>query len=170
MFVVTRETVDIVRVDAPIVNEVQYRGTGVLLEVTPRINQGGLVTMQINQEVSEPGTDDFAAGNPTILQRTIKSSVAVRSKESILLGGLIRENNTKARTGIPGLMDLPLIGWLFGRTVDAIQRTELIVTITPTVIADQTDADRATFELRQRIDSVEQWLEELESRRLEELP
>ena len=160
--VVTRQTTGTGDVDAPIVNEVQFRDTGVLLQVTPRINEGGLVTMKISQETSEPSADEFAAGNVSILQRTIESSVAVRSSESVLLGGLIRENNTKTLTGIPGLMSLPIVGGLFSRTVDTVSRTELIVTITPTVINDQDAADRATAELRRRFDAVEQWLEAVE--------
>jgi len=159
--VVTRQSTGTGDVDAPIVNEIQYRDTGVLLQVTPRINEGGLVTMQISQETSQPSADEFAAGNVSILQRTVESSVAVRSGETILLGGLIRENNTNTLTGVPGLMHLPIIGNLFSRTVDSVSRTELIITITPTVITDQGDVDRATAELRRRFNSVEQWLEEV---------
>ncbi|MDH3715117.1 MAG: hypothetical protein OET44_14885 [Gammaproteobacteria bacterium] len=159
--VVTRQSTGTGDADAPIINEIQYRDTGVLLQVTPRINEGGLVSMEISQETSEPSADAFAGGNVAILQRTIESSVAVRSTETILLGGLIRENKTKTLTGIPGLMSLPIVGNLFSRTVDGVSRTELIVTITPTVITDQDDADRATAELRRRFESIERWLEEV---------
>jgi general secretion pathway protein D len=158
--VVTRQSSGVGDADSPIINEIQYRDTGVLLQVTPRINEGGLVSMEISQETSEPSADVFAAGNVAILQRTIESSVAVRSSETILLGGLIRESKTNTLTGIPGLMSLPLIGPLFSRTVDGVSRTELIVTITPTVITDQDDADRATAELRRRFESIQRWLDE----------
>jgi general secretion pathway protein D len=158
--VVTRQSSGVGDADSPIINEIQYRDTGVLLQVTPRINEGGLVSMEISQETSEPSADVFAAGNVAILQRTIESSVAVRSSETILLGGLIRESKTNTLTGIPGLMRLPLIGPLFSRTVDGVSRTELIVTITPTVITDQDDADRATAELRRRFESIQRWLDE----------
>ncbi len=149
--IITRSTSSVSDPDAPVVNEVQFRDTGVLLQVTPHINAGGMVTMEISQEVSEPSADEFAAGNVSILQRSVTSSVAVSSGETVVLGGLIRENKNDTVTGIPILMNLPVIGKLFSRTVDNTARTELVVTITPRVITDGAQAREAAWELMQRM-------------------
>ncbi|TQE99589.1 MAG: type II secretion system protein GspD [Spiribacter salinus] len=153
--IITRTSSSSTDTDAPLVNEVQFRDTGVLLQVTPRINAGGMVTLEINQEVSEPSADEFAAGNVSILQRTINTSVAVQSGETVLLGGLIRENKNDSLTGIPLLSRLPLLGPLFSRTVDNTTRTELIITITPRVINSGQEARDAARELMQRMQSLE---------------
>jgi len=153
--IITRTSSSSTDTNAPLVNEVQFRDTGVLLQVTPRINAGGMVTLEINQEVSEPSADEFAAGNVSILQRTINTSVAVQSGETVLLGGLIRENKNDSLTGIPWLSRLPVLGPLFGRTVDNSTRTELIITITPRVINNGQEAQDAARELMQRMRSLE---------------
>lgn len=149
--VITRSSSSISDPAAPIVNEVQFRDTGVLLQVTPQINAGGTVTLEISQEVSEPSADEFAAGNVSILQRTITSSVAVQSGETVVLGGLIRENATETLTGIPWLSSIPGLGKLFSRTIDNTSRTELVVTITPQVITDRSEAREAGRELMRRM-------------------
>lgn len=130
-----------------ILNETQYRDTGTLLTVTPHINAGGMVTLEVSQEVSAPGEAPEGT-NPPILQRTVESTVAVQTGESIALGGLIRENRLTSHDGIPVLKDLPLLGTLFGTKGEQSTRTELIVTITPTVIEDQYKALETTRELR----------------------
>jgi len=139
--------------DAPIVSEVQFRDTGTLLSVTPRINSGGQVTLNISQEVSLPGTEPATGGggNVAISQRSIDSSVIIQSGETVVLGGLILETRNDGRSGIPILMDLPLIGKLFTTTSEDVFRTELIVMITPQVVEDETVARDVTEELRQRM-------------------
>lgn len=152
--VITRSSSSVTNPDAPIVNEVQFRDTGVLLQVTPQINAGGTVTLEISQEVSEPSADEFAGGNVAILQRTITSSVVVQSGETVVLGGLIRENETETLTGIPGISKIPLLGKLFSRTVENTSRTELVVTITPFVVTDRSEAREANQELMRRMRSL----------------
>ncbi|MEN8802901.1 MAG: type II secretion system secretin GspD [Thiogranum sp.] len=142
--------------DAPIVTEVQFRDTGTLLTVTPRINAGGQVTMDISQEVSLPGSEPAVGGggNVSIAQRTIDSSVTVHGGQTVVLGGLIRETRTESRSGIPLLMDIPWLGELFSTTGENVGRTELIVTINPVVVKNQRDAEMVTRELRQRMKSA----------------
>jgi general secretion pathway protein D len=139
--------------DSPIVTEVQFRDTGTLLSVTPRINAGGQVTLEISQEVSLPGTEPAVGGggNVSIAQRTINSTVVVQSGQTVVLGGLIRESKNEARSGIPLLMDLPWLGNLFSTTSEDVSRTELIITISPRVIEDARAALDATQELRSRM-------------------
>jgi general secretion pathway protein D len=147
--VTVRSSQSTVDPDAPIVTEVQFRDTGTLLSVTPRINAGGQVTMSISQEVSLPGSEPAVGGggNVAISQRTIDSSVIVQSGETVVLGGLILETHNQGKSGIPLLMDIPWLGNLFSTTSEDVFRTELIVMITPQVVENANDAQAITDEL-----------------------
>lgn len=132
---------------------VQYLNTGIILQVKPRVNPGGLVYMEVSQEVSNPGTPT-ANGNPPINQRQLQTQIAVQSGESVLLGGLISENSQEGESNVPGLSKIPLLGKLFGNTQKRRQRTELIVVITPQVIANSQDARTVTDEYRRQFESL----------------
>ncbi len=154
--VTVRSSQSTVDPDAPVVSEVQFRDTGTLLSVTPRINAGGLVTLEISQEVSLPGSEPAVGGggNVAISQRTINSTVVVQSGETVLLGGLILETHNEARSGIPLLMDIPWIGYLFSSTSEVVFRTELLVMITPQVIEDESAAQALIEEMRNKMKKV----------------
>ncbi len=153
--VATQSAVSIVDPDAPIVNSIEFRNTGVVLRVTPRVNASGLVTLDIEQEVSDViETTTSGIDSPTIQQRRISSSVVVADGETIALGGLIRDSRDKSRTGIPFLSSLPLIGPLFGQEEEGLDRTELLVLITPRVVRNQDEAAAVTEELRRRLQAV----------------
>jgi general secretion pathway protein D len=136
-----------------LVSTVQYRDTGVILEVTPRVNPSGLVTLDIKQEVSEVGAAGVG-GSPTISQRSVSSRIAVKSGESVILGGLIRDRQRDSRDGIPLLSKIPILGGLFGSSDDSALRTELMVVLSPTVVPDVTQARDVTEELRRRMRSL----------------
>lgn len=142
--------------DGGVVTEsIQYRDTGVLLTVTPRVNAGGLVTMEISQEVTDVGADQPSANNqPRFLQRNFQSVVTVQSGQNILLGGLIRDRSSYGNSGIPGLYNLPLVGPLFGSRTRDNDRTELIVLMTPYVASNQEEAQKLTEEFRKRMKEV----------------
>ena len=146
----TRTTQSTVGADSPIVSEFQYRDTGTLLQVTPRINAGGMITLEINQEVSSPGPS-ASGDNPPISQRTIDSTVIVHSGQSIVLGGMIRENQISGKDGIPLLKDIPVVGGLFSSTSQDISRTELIVTLTPRVVTNPNEVYELSKELRTKL-------------------
>jgi general secretion pathway protein D len=133
----------------------QYLQTGVVLQVTPRVNAGGLVTMELSQQVSNAVPDSTGAGgNPTISQRAIQSVVVVHSGETLVLGGLIRNTDSRMKTGIPGLYKMPIVGPLFGTTSDHKERTELVVLITPRVVRDQQEAREVTEEIRRKLEEA----------------
>ncbi|MCF6252751.1 MAG: type II secretion system secretin GspD [Methylococcaceae bacterium] len=138
-----------------VTNTIQQRKTGVTLTIKPRVNASGLVIMDIEQKI-----EDFAKGstngNPNILSREIKSSVAVNSGETIVLGGLISENNGRTKDGIPFLYELPLIGALFGNTDNSKRRTELVVLITPRVVKSKQDARLVTNEFKRMLSGIYQ--------------
>ena len=157
--VTTRSSQSTTNPDAPIVTEVQFRDTGTLLTVTPRINAGGQVILEISQEVSLPGTEPAVGGggNVSIAQRTINSSVIVQSGQTVVLGGLILENTNEGKSGIPGLMSIPWLGKLFSSTSQDVFRTELIVTVSPRVIENQRAMQQVTEELRKRMQKASQY-------------
>lgn len=141
--------------DAPIVNSVELRDTGVILTVTPRVNINGLVILEIQQEVSNVvGAETRTVSElttPTINQRQISSTVAVQSGETVALGGLITDNRDRSTSGLPILSRIPILGALFGTRSNSTQRTELLVLLTPSVISSQIEARAATTELRRRM-------------------
>lgn len=163
--VTTRTSQSTTNPDAPIVTEVQFRDTGTLLTVTPRINKGGQVTLEISQEVSLPGTEPAVGGggNVAIAQRTINSSVIVQSGQTVVLGGLILETTSEGRTGVPGLMNIPLLGKLFSSTSVDVFRTELIITVRPRVIENMREMQQITEELRMRMRKASEYQRSVES-------
>lgn len=137
-----------------IINSIQLRETGVILEVTPRVNAGGLVTLDINTEVSNVvATTTSSIDSPTIQQRKISSSIAVQDGETIILGGLIQENVTRSTAGLPFLSRIPLLGGLFGQVDNKTRNTELIVLLTPRVVRNPSEARAITQEIRMRMRS-----------------
>ncbi len=138
-----------------LINSFQYIETGILLSVTPRINSGGQVTLEVNQEVSVPQPTDVAGANPTISQRSATTTVVVASGESIVLGGLIREDNTRSTGGVPLLSKIPVLGAAFGTQTISKRRTETILIIRPVVVTSSAQAIEATEELRRRMPSLE---------------
>ncbi len=148
--VTTRQSQSVTDPNAPIVNQVEYRDTGIILKVTPRVAENGVITMTIQQEVS-----DIASGastlTPTFNKRQISSSVSVASGQTVLLGGLIAESHDNNDTGIPGLHRLKGVGKLFGTTENVADRREMIVLIRPTVIRQGQDAQHVAEELRARM-------------------
>ncbi len=141
--------------DQTIYETFDYKDTGVMLTVTPRVNSGGLVTMEIDQSITDIGVVEQTTQQRRFLQRNIKSEVAIQSGETVVLGGLILDNKTDESRGIPGLRDIPLIGWLFGASKKVNERTELLVLITPKVIRNQKDASVITDEFKRRMKSLQ---------------
>jgi len=138
-----------------VVNTIDYRNTGVILRVVPRINANGNVLLDVEQEISNvSNTSNTSAANPltpTVSQRKVKSSVAVASGQTVLLAGLISERQEKDRPGIPGLEQIPVVGDAFAHTSSAKTRTELIIFIRPQIIRDSVDAHFVAEELRSKL-------------------
>jgi len=122
--------------------------------VRPSVNAGGLVTMDVQQTVTDVGQIDVT-GNRRFLERSIASRVAVRSGESIVLGGLIRENAANQEDGVPWLHKAPLIGPLFGTTEQTRDRTELLIIITPRALYNDAELRQVSDEMRDQIRNFE---------------
>jgi general secretion pathway protein D len=130
---------------------VQFRDTGIILNVTPRVNPGGLVFMEIKQEQSTPGDASTAInGNVPVDKRVIDTEIAVQSGQTVLLGGLISDTEQQSKAGVPGLSRIPILGGLFGTQSRNHQRQELLVLLTPTVIENAVQALELTDEYKAR--------------------
>ena len=137
--------------NAPVINSIDYFQTGVITDVTPRVNSGGQVTLDISQEVSNIDTttpQTSGIGSPTFFQRSIQSRVVVHDGQTVGLAGLIQDSASAGNQGLPWLKDIPILGFFAGTQNNARTRTELLVLLTPRVIRDQRDAREAAEDLR----------------------
>ncbi|OAF07431.1 type II secretion system secretin GspD [Bradyrhizobium neotropicale] len=143
-----------------IANTTDYRSTGIILRVAPRINANGNVRLDVEQEISNPVANSSSGSSststntltPTVSTRKVRSSVAVASGQTVLLAGLISDSQTKSRSGIPGLDQIPGLGdVVFGQADKQIKRTELIIFIRPQIIRDGADAHFVAEELRTKL-------------------
>jgi general secretion pathway protein D len=143
-----------------VLNSFQYLETGILLAVTPRINSGGLVTLEVNQEVSVPGDipANSANPNPPVNARSAQTTVVVGSGETVVLGGLISEDNGRTTGGVPLLSKIPILGAFFGTQSIRRNRTELVLVITPRIVSDTAQAREVTEELRRKLPALESLL------------
>jgi len=132
-------------------NQYTYEPTGVIMQVTPRVNNGGLVTLDVSQEVSSVNGTSTSSTNPTFNDRSVTSRVVVQDGQTIGLAGLITDTSTRDNSGIPWLKDIPVLGALAGNQNNTRQRTELLVLITPHVMHDQHDAQALTEDMRDNL-------------------
>ncbi|MFK2855994.1 type II secretion system secretin GspD [Dyella humi] len=135
------------------VGEVQYIPTGIILDVQPRVNPGGFIYLNIDQQVSSTGAQN-SQGNYTISQRQVATQLGVQNGQTVLLGGLIQQKDTNSTSGVPWLSDIPILGKLFGSTGKNKTRTELIVLITPRVITNSDEAKQVTDEYQEKFESL----------------
>jgi general secretion pathway protein D len=137
---------------SPVINNVEYHDTGVILAVTPRITLGGTVLLDIQQEVSDVTTTTSSdIDSPTFEQRRFHSTVAVADGDTLMLGGLISTQKNRGHTGVPYLSEIPVLGAAFDNRTDTNDRTELMVMITPHIVRNQAEAKAAADEIRRRI-------------------
>jgi general secretion pathway protein D len=156
--IATQNSTSTIDPNSPTINSIEYRDTGVILKVTPRVNASGLVLLDVAQEVSDVNTTaarGAGINSPTISTRRISTSVAVQDGEVLALGGLIRNTQTKGRVGFPFLSQIPFIGGLFGRQATGGSKIELIVLLKPRVIRTVDDGRAITDELRAKIKTLE---------------
>ncbi|HMH53160.1 MAG TPA: type II secretion system secretin GspD [Candidatus Acidoferrum sp.] len=127
---------------------VEYRDAGVILTVTPRIGEQGTVALDIKQEVNSIGQPEPPTNSKRIIKREAETSVVLVNNQTLVLGGLIQERRTVADRGIPFMKNIPLLGFMFGFKGLTVEKTELLILITPRVIGTAADAARITEEMR----------------------
>jgi len=131
---------------------VEYRDVGVILKFTPFINDDGLVTMEVEQEVSDINIVSSTAGsNPSFFKRSIITNLVASQDQSIVLGGLVKEKKSLDRAGLPFFYKIPVIGWLFGTRADSTSRNELLIFITPRVIRSVEEGIKLSRDFEDRV-------------------
>jgi general secretion pathway protein D len=151
---------------------IQYRNTGRILTIIPQVNAQGLVNLQIKAEVSALGDNVSIGGEsfPSFNTQDAETTAVIQDGETLVIGGLIGENKSKTRTGLPYLMNLPVVGRFFGTTLETSERNELIMLITPRVIRSRDEARFATEEFKSKVNTVRNELERVERERAKSLP
>ncbi|KRR20272.1 hypothetical protein CQ14_29540 [Bradyrhizobium lablabi] len=140
---------------SPIISNVELRDTGVILAVTPRIGAGGSVTLDTFQEVSTANKNKLTnVQSPVISLRRLQSTVSTRNGDTIAIGGLMQDSSSRADSGLPLLMNIPLLGAAFRRTEQTKERTELLVLLNPLVLHGDAEAGALTDELRAKFESL----------------
>ncbi|HHK60577.1 MAG TPA: type II and III secretion system protein, partial [Desulfobacterales bacterium] len=130
---------------------IQYKDTGTILNVTPRINYDGIILLEVDQQVSQVNEAlSTGVNSPTISTRQVKTKLAVKDGQTILIGGLIRRKKTDNETGVPFLKDVPVLGSLFKYQVRGDEKTELLIMITPYVIENEDVLDQYIREFREK--------------------
>jgi len=135
---------------------VEYKDTGIILEIQPSITSSGTINVDITQEVIDVGEIDAATGQRTFLNRNLSTSVSVKNGETIILGGLIRTNTAVTTSGVAGLRSLPGIGFLFGQKITSEVRSELLMMLTPRIIRNSTEANEVMKEYRDKFNHLSQ--------------
>lgn len=133
---------------------ISYKNTGVTLQVRPRVNSGGMVLMDLLQSILTPGTAPTTVNGfqaPSFQQRAIQSQVAVNDGDTLALGGLIQNTENRQEIGIPWLNKIPGLGWLFGSYSKTVNRTELVVLLTPRVVQKKQDVTTVANEFRRKL-------------------
>jgi general secretion pathway protein D len=149
---------------ADVISSVSYQETGVILQVVPKVNSGGLVTLDISQEVSDVATTSSSnIDSPTFSERKVRSHIVIQDGQTVGLAGLIRDNVSRGNSGIPYLKDIPVVGSLFGTQNNTRMRTELLILITPHVLQDQQDARALTEDMREKLNHAGLVPQELQS-------
>lgn len=153
----TQQATSVENPDAPIVNSIEYRDTGVILRITPRVNAGGVVLLDISQEVSDVSSRTVAGiSSPIISTRRVATSIAAMDGQVLALGGLFRDSRSFGKNGLPILSRIPVLGsLLFGNTKNLQQRTELIILLKPHVVRNPDEGRAVTEELRAKIRTLE---------------
>lgn len=146
---------------------VEYRDVGVLLSFTPYINDSGLVTLEIEQEVSEVSTTSSGTNdNPTFFKRSISTNLIASQDQSIVLGGLVKERKSLNRAGLPWFYKIPVFGWLFGSRDDTVSRNELLIFITPRVIRSVEEGIQLSRDFEERVQQLKGRMGEAQGIRL----
>ena len=135
---------------------VEYRDTGVVLTVTPRIGERGTVALDVKQEVNDIGEATPPTGSLSIIKREAETSVVLLNNQTLVLGGLIRDRRATVNSGIPVLKDIPLVGYAFGFKSQIMEKTELLILITPRVVGTALDAAKVTDEYRRVSPSLDE--------------
>ncbi len=152
--IVTTETQNSVGA-AQVDKTVQYKDTGIILDVTPQINYNGIILLEVKQTVSNAVENTVSdISSPVISKRELQTKLAVKTGQTILMGGLIKKDNQTIQSGVPYLMDIPWLGNFFKYQKDKLVKTELIIMITPYVIESEDVLDQYVRDFEQKMNQL----------------
>jgi general secretion pathway protein D len=140
-------------------NSVQYKPTGIILEVKPSINESGLVTLQVSQEVSSVNDAAVNVGGsnyPSFTKRKVETNVTLEEGRTLMIAGLIQDLGNKNSSGLPGLKDIPVLGTLFGAKTDSKTKNELVITITPYIVRNRNEGDKLTNAFQDGVQQIKE--------------
>ncbi|MBI5849121.1 MAG: hypothetical protein HZB31_14450 [Nitrospirae bacterium] len=141
---------------ADIQRTIQYKDTGIILKVKPQVNESGLVALDLSQEVSNFSVQKILGSDQVVIsKREATTNLVIQDGQTIVIGGLIQEDTSKSREGIPLLSKIPVLGYLFGSTTDKFARTELVILLTPHVIRNQVEAAKVSSDYLQRLNGID---------------
>ncbi len=137
----------------------EYRDVGKILKITPHVSEGRNVRLKLSLEVTSldrlaTATTGLQSTRPVTNKRTIDTTVLVQDNHTVVIGGLIDDNRNSNETKVPGLGDIPLLGWLFKTQSDANQKTNLYIFITPRVVKSPEEADKLVSDKKKLPDSI----------------
>lgn len=151
----TTSTTAVAGIQPSITSTIQYKDTGTILKVKPQVNDSGLIALELTQEVSDFSTQAlFGSDQIVISKREATTNMVAQDGQTIVIGGLIKEKITKGRSGLPFLSNIPVLGYLFGSTTDTVDRTELIILLTPHVVRNEVDARDVTNSYIKRLQGL----------------
>ncbi|MFQ5480087.1 MAG: type II secretion system secretin GspD [Thermodesulfobacteriota bacterium] len=160
--IATQSTQTAVTTTASIIQSIEYRKTGIVLTVTPQITEAGMVAMTLHQEISDVSTSrDVGNGKfPSFTNREAETSVVIKDGQTIAIGGLIDTKTNKTHSEIPLISKIPLFGNLFKSTTISKDRTELVILLTPRVISNTLEAQKATYNLKSKLHTLDKYMDE----------
>jgi general secretion pathway protein D len=147
-------------------NEVEYKKTGIILKITPQVTKGGLITLDLDQTVSNRGEDVSAGGSsyPSFINRQVVTSLSMKDKETVIVSGIIQETDRSSNDSMPFVAKVPLLATLFGYSKDEVQRTELLILITSTIISNETNLQKMLDRYKQSVALIRKFNEEVKKR------
>jgi len=148
---------DLISTTQPSINQnISYKNTGIIVNLTPTINSNGVLTMQISVTLSDAQLNDTSTINsPLIINRSLQTTAVVQSGDSILLGGLISQNKSKSKGGVPLLKDIPWIGGMFASNSIKITKSELIMLIRPVIIKTPQEINSETYKFKKILNYID---------------
>lgn len=152
--VITGQTIDANDSQSLARTNIEYRQTGVELSVTPTVNARGVITLDINQKISNEVEGTTVSGSPSIFERELKTEVIAEDGQMVILGGLISENRSEGENKVPVLGDLPLVGELFKSNNQTADKTELVVLVTPKIISSAGEWSSVKEQLQSQLENV----------------
>ena len=148
-------------------NEVEYKKTGIILKITPQVTKGGLITLDLDQTVSNRGEDVSAGGSsyPSFINRQVVTSLSMKDRETVIVSGIIQETDRSSNDSMPLVAKVPLLATLLGYSKNEVQRTELLIVITPTIITNETSLQKMLDRYKQSVALIRKFNKEVKKKK-----